>query len=328
MKVRNSLQRFTLLLALLLAVCLSFSAAAEESEVSLADLNPEDVEEVTIEAPLISNPLPIDLTGGFPPLESGYQGDTLYEDPTIRVEITYKDISDLQPYKGRNAGAWIVDIQIGDASQFRTGASYSFESDATDPPEVIAEKVNAVVAFNADFITRQKNGLIFKQGVLYKDNLNGKQDVLLIDESGDFHPVHLPKKGEITETADGKKINNAFCFGPVLVEDGEICEGWKDFGYLKPNELYARLALCQVGPLHYKVILTTHLQSYTTGITLKTFAQRCKDEGAIVAYNLDGGESTTLYFNGIRQNKQDKVTFRPVPDIMYFASAWTGGTAE
>ena len=311
------------LAALLLAAGFTLPALAEEEEFSL-----DDLEEVVMENPLVSSPLPIDLTGGFPPQESGYSGETVYEDPTIRVEITYKDISHLQPYKGRNAGAWIVDIQLGDASQLRTAASYSFESDATDPPDVIADKVNAVVAFNADFITRQKNGLVFKQGILYKDNLNGRQDVLLIDEDGDFHPVHLPKKGVISETVDGKKVLNAFCFGPVLVENGEVCTGWKDFGYLKPQELYARMALCQVGPLHYRVILTTHLQSYTTGLTLKAFAQLCKDEGAVTAYNLDGGESTTLYFHGVRLNSQDNVNFRPVPDIMYFASAWDGGNAR
>ena len=322
MKV-NCRRMLLFLAALLLASCFTLSAPAEEEEFSL-----DDLEEVVMENPLVSNPLPIDLTGGFPPQESGYSGETVYEDPTIRVEITYKDISHLQPYKGRNAGAWIVDIQLGDASQLRTAASYSFESDATDPPDVIADKVNAVVAFNADFITCQKNGLVFKQGVLYKDNLNGKQDVLLIDEAGDFHPVHLPKKGVISETVEGKKVLNAFCFGPVLVENGEVCTGWKDFGYLKPQELYARMALCQVGPLHYRVILTTHLQSYTTGLTLKAFAQLCKDEGAVTAYNLDGGESTTLYFHGVRLNRQDKVNFRPVPDIMYFASAWDGGNAR
>jgi exopolysaccharide biosynthesis protein len=152
--------------------------------------------------------------------------------------------------------------------------------------------------------------------------------VLLIDEDGNFHPVHLPKKGEITDRVDGKKVLNAICFDPVLVENGEVRTDWKDFGYLKPNELYARLALCQVGPLHYKVILTTHLQSYTTGIHLKDFAQLCKDEGAIVAYNLDGGESTTLFFHGERQNSQYKVVHRPVPDIFYFASSWNGGSAE
>ena len=71
MKARKSLTRFTSFLTLILAVCLIFSAAAED-ELSIADLNPEDVEEVSMEAPLISNPLPIDFTGGFPLQEQFY----------------------------------------------------------------------------------------------------------------------------------------------------------------------------------------------------------------------------------------------------------------
>ena len=327
MKARKSLNRFASLTALLLAVCLAFPALAEQ-DLSIADLNPEDVEEVSMEAPLVSNPLPIDFTGGFEPQEEFYVDANTYHDPTIHVEITYKDISHLQPYKQRTAGAWIVDVRIGDASQLRTAAAESFDTDTTDDTVKIAERVNAVVAFNADFIKRQKNGYVFRQGIFFKDNLKAKQDVLQIDEDGDFHPVHLPKKGELSDTVDGKKVINAFHFGPILVENGEVVTDWKDFGYLKPDELYARLAICQVGPLHYKVILTTHLQSQITGIRLKDFAQLCKDEGAIVAYNLDGGESTTLYFHNERVNNQYKVTFREVPDIFYFASAWDGGKAE
>ena len=331
MKARKLLW-LPVLLAMVLAACFCLSAAAEEeADISQDDLSillDGDIDEIVLEQELVSNPLPIDLTGGYSPQESGYLSDTVYEDPTIRVEITYKDISYLQPYKGRDAGAWIVDIQIGNASQLRTAAAESFEKNTAMPAEDIADAVQSVVAFNADFIARQKDGFILKQGVFYKDNLKGNQDVLLIDENGDFRPVHLPKKGELSDTVDGKQVLNAFCFGPILVEGGELCEGWKNFGYLKPEELYARLALCQVGPLHYKVILTTHLQSYTTGIQLKDFAQLCKDEGAIVAYNLDGGESTTLYFHGIRVNKQYKVNNREMPDIFYFASAWNGGNAE
>ena len=174
--MKKTLSRLLLLLSVfVLASGVSLSALAEE-EVSLNDLDLEDVETVTLESPLLSQPLPVDLTGGAAPQADGYIGENVYEDPTIRVEITYKDISHLQPYKGRDAGAWIVDIRIGDATQLRTGAAESFESDATDPPETIAEKLNAVVAFNADFITRQKEGFILKQGVLYKDKLRGKQD--------------------------------------------------------------------------------------------------------------------------------------------------------
>ena len=335
MKVRNSLQRFTLLLALLLAVCLSFSAAAEESEVSLADLNPEDVEEVTIEAPLISNPLPIDFTGGFEPQESGFQGEEYYEDPTIRVRITRKDVKnyiDDKKYNNKKwtAEAWIVDIEIGDASQLRTAAAESFDKKTMMPAEAIADRVHAVVAFNADYyISRLEDGFHIRQGTFYRDKLKKRWDVLLIDEDGDFHPVHLPDRNTLSDTVDGKKVINAFCFGPILVEDGElVVDQMKDFTFLKPDNYYSRLAICQVGPLHYKVILTTMEQSYALGLRLKAFAQLCKDEGAQIAYNLDGGYSTTLYFHGVRLNSQYKVNFRDIPDIFYFASAWNGGSAE
>ena len=328
MKARKSLLRFTSLLALLVAVCFCLPAVAEE-ELTLADLNLEDAEEISMEAPLISAPLPIDFSGGLPPQEQFYLDANTYRDPTIEVTITQKDVSDyIHGYRGRDAQAWIVDIRIGDASQLRTAAAESFETTTTRHVDVIADRLNAVVAFNGDYVNRQDRGYVFRQGVFYKDKLQGKQDVLLIDEDGDFHPVHLPKKGELSDTVDGKKVINAFCFGPILVEDGEIVEKFRDFGFLRPEKNYARLALCQVGPLHYKVILTTTEQSYTLGLQLKDFQQLCKDEGALIAYNLDGGDSTTLYFHGERVNNQYRVNYREVPDILYFASAWDGGTAE
>lgn len=321
-----------LLVCLLLFSCAAF--AEEEADLDLSNLNLDDIEEISVESPLVSNPLPIDFTGGYPPLESGYQGDSVYEDPTIRVEITKKDIKKdyIQGYNGDKwtADAWIVDIRIGDASQLRTVAADGFDKKTLMPAEVIAERVNAVVAFNGDYyISRMDDGFHLRQGTFFRDKLKGRWDVLLIDEDGDFHPVHLPGRNELSDTVDGKKVINAFCFGPILVEDGEIVlDQMKNFTYLKPDEYYSRLAICQVGPLHYKVILTTMEQSYALGLPLKAFAQLCKDEGAVVAYNLDGGYSTTLYFHGTRLNNQYKVNFRDIPDIFYFASAWDGGDAE
>ena len=112
------------------------------------------------------------------------------------------------------------------------------------------------------------------------------------------------------------------------MENGEIPEKMPNFTFLKPEEYYSRLALCQIGPLHYKVIITTMIQDYTLGLQIDSFAQLCKDEGAVIAYNLDGGYSATLYFHGSRLNSQKNINFREVPDIFYFASAWNGGDAE
>lgn len=277
------------------------------------------------EAPLLSRPLPIDFSGGFVPDANGYKDGVIYEDPTIRVSITYQETKEyLKGYKGRNMGYWVVDIKIGDASQLRTAAAESFTTETTLPASDIADRVNAVIAINGDYFARHNEGFAIRQGTLIRDKLKGNRDVLLIDEDGDFHAVHLPKKGTLSDTVDGKKVINAFYFGPILVENGEVPQKLPNFTFLKPDNYYARLAICQVDTLHYKIIATTMEQDYTLGIRLKDFATLCQREGAKIAYNLDGGLSTTLYFNNQRVNEQKRVNFRSIPDIVYFASAWNG----
>lgn len=332
-------RRISLLLAaLLLAACLTLPALAEE-DISLDTLNPDDIEEVTMETPLVSNPLPIDFTGGSVPLESGYLDDYTYEDPTISVHISYKDVrkeydpayTDSAPgyLAKKDIGVFVVDVRLGDASQLRTMANKSFNKNSADSILAIAGRVNPVVATNGDFVTRRQEGLVIRQGTTYKDKLRGVLDVLAIDEDGDFHVFYKPGKGEVSETVNGKKVLNTFYFGPILVDHGEIPEKFTTFRFLEPDKYYCRVAICQVGPLHYKMILTTMQETAsTTGLPLKVFAQICRDEGAQFAYNLDGGNSASLVFRGELINSSNKKEPRDVPDIIYFASSWNGEAAE
>jgi exopolysaccharide biosynthesis protein len=51
------------------------------------------------------------------------------------------------------------------------------------------------------------------------------------------------------------------------------------------------------------------------------FAQIFKDLGATTAYNLDGGGSTTMYFNGAVINSPAQGHERGTSDILYIASS-------
>ena len=316
-----------LLACLLLLPCFALGetdpAGADELEIV------ETEDEAELPAELRSIPLPVDFTGGAVPDEDLYYEDISYADPTIQVKIEFKDAGAyIHGYRGKTAGYWVADIRIGHASQFRTAAAESFDTDTALPVSVIADRVNAVVASNGDFVARlNKEGYVIRQGKQFRDRLRGLRDVLLVDEDGDFHVVHLPKKGEVADSVDGKKVMNAFYFGPVLVENGEVPKKLPSFTHLNPESNYTRLALCQVGPLHYKIIMTTMKIGNSLGLQLKDFAQLCRDEGVQTAYNLDGGYSTELYFHHKRLNNQenrDASDYRAVPDILYFASAWNG----
>ena len=44
----------------------------------------------------------------------------------------------------------------------------------------------------------------------------------------------------------------------------------------------------------------------------------------LVAYNLDGGDSAVMVFNGEKINDPENDNERPLADIIYFASAYPG----
>jgi len=273
--------------------------------------------------------LPINNETGSVPRAEGYTSETNYQDSTIRVNIS----------TGRKADCdyWVADIIIRDASQLRTwaaGAKHDFSSNATEDALTLAKKSKGVLVLNGDFYTdnsRRGFGYIIRQGELCQNNLDepGKDksrlaDILLIDEDGDFHGLHRAGKGEVPETVGGKRILNAFTFGPILVENGKAvtdfqgADRWMD---MAQGTLKQRICIAQAGHLHYKVICCSGPSYGQPGMYLNDFAQVAEAEGVEIAYNLDGGDSTMLYFNGGKVNGGRRNTLRKLHDIIYFASA-------
>ena len=184
----------------------------------------------------------------------------------------------------------------------------------------MAKRVNAVLALDGDYYSYSGRGFTLRQGVLFKDNLPGSNDVLVIDEDGDFHALLAPARHTVGTRIDGKDIINAFFFGPALVVDGEIrTNGYAPMMAGTGNQ---RMAIAQVGPLDYKVICCGSPLRGSTGMTISQFSQFVWEQGVQTAYNLDGGDSTMLIFCGEKVNDVDNPYTRDLNDIIYFASAY------
>ena len=267
---------------------------------------------VSPEPALESNPLPIDLSGGVPADPNGYIGEWEYSDPTIHVKIE----------SGRVSGCdyWVADIKIGHASQLRPAPADSFSSNMVMPGTAIARRVNAILAIDGDYFCYTRKGFILRQGVVYCDKLEGRRDLLLIDEDGDFHFIHNAAEGEGVTEIDGKKIINAFFFGPILVQDGKLNKDY-DFDEMTSFEPCQRMCIGQVGPLHYKVVCCAAPFRGSSGMKTRAFARLVLDLGIENAYNLDGGDSTMLIFKGEKINDVDNPKTRDLADIIYFASS-------
>lgn len=259
--------------------------------------------------------LPLDFSGGMEPDPEGYVGEWEYVDPTISVKIE----------KGReiNCDYWVARIKVQDASQLRTISAGGYDTNMSMKGPALAKRVNAVLAIDGDYYCYTGSGYILRQGQLYLDMPAGDRDVLLIDEDGDFHVVHTPQQGEVTDTVDGKQVVNAFYFGPILVEDSQVPEIVTGPD-MAENEKRQRMAIAQVGPLEYLCVCCAGPARGSYGMTLMEFAQLVQSLGAQTAYNLDGGDSTMMIFQGEKINDVQNKSTRSICDIIYFASAYTG----
>ena len=275
-------------------------------------------------------PLPIDLSGGAP-LHEQYASDKLvYEDPTIRVERSLRTQSDVI-----NREYYIADIVIRDPSQIRTASAEptTFISERRVVGTTIARRVNAVFAMNGDycgdFHGNESSKFVLRQGTIFRDTVDQRLDMLLIDEAGDFHIIRGSEDLVSMDKTqiDGKKVINALQFGPALVIDGVPTED--DYlmaakhspQFADPDGREDRLCILQEGPLHYKVIATRNGENMAQFKQLVlSLAPDCTN-----AYVLDGGGSTQLVFLGEWYNnvtQKTKQNVRKLSDIVYFASAW------
>ncbi len=270
-----------------------------------------------LELPLDFEPAP-KPQGPFP---APYSSDTWshYEDPSITADYEAVTLSEW------HTSFFIARVKIANGSQIRTAAAASFDKKGVAPTQTIARRMNAVVAVNGDFYTGNAGRYVLRQGQIFRDSMAPNQDLLLIDEDGDFHIILADEHPETMDktTINGKRVNNAICFGPALIRDGEIVVDVtraQDMSHPIAKEI--RMVLCQMGPLEYMMVVNSN-----ESMTLEEYAQFLSThfEGVQQAYNLDGGMSAHLIFMGELRNKSALINnqdYRPVPDIIYFASAY------
>ncbi len=260
-------------------------------------------------------PLPVELASpGSAPIAANFT-ESGYRDDTIIVEMEKKRMHD--------SDVFIAYVKIATPSQLRTAvAGDKISSTRTNQTSRIMSNYNGIVAINGDYFTKTKAGFIVRQGETYREKTSKNMDLLLIDELGDFHIVlrgHEGQENAVKALKSEHEIVNGFFFGPALVVDGETQEIPKEYQF-DPSQKNPRAGIGQLAPLTYALVVVNGRTEASEGVTMAEFADVMKEIGCKQAYNLDGGNSATLAFNGTVYNDKPQAE-RSVTDIIYFASA-------
>ena len=240
--------------------------------------------------------------------------DTSYDDGSIQISIETLRLDDTTYY--------VADIQLASADSLKTAfaqATYGRNIKATTS-EIAAEN-NAIFAINGDFYGFRDTGYVIRGGQLYRDTASStaQTEDLVIDSDGNFSIIN---ESEVTaQQLLEQGAVQVFSFGPALVEDGQVVvsTGEEVDQAMTSNP---RTAIGQISALHYLVIVSDGRTSESAGLTLYQLATLFAQRGCTVAYNLDGGGSSTMVFNGNVVNNPTSgrsIAERAVSDIVYIA---------
>lgn len=243
--------------------------------------------------------------------------DSSYEDDAVSITLRTLRLYDTTVY--------LADIQLRTASSLRTALAHNtYGTNITDKTSAIAADNQAILAINGDYYGANSRGYVIKNGVLYRDSVrdDSENGDLVVYSDGSFGVVY---EGEASAQAlIDSGVQQLFAFGPVLLEDGTITVSEND-EVGKAMASNPRTAIGIVSPLHYLFVVSDGRTEESEGLTLLQLAQIMQDEGCTLAYNLDGGGSSTLYFNGRVINNPTtngrSIRERAVSDIVYVGIA-------
>lgn len=240
------------------------------------------------------------------------QTDTSYKDDNISVNIETLRKSDTTVY--------VADIQVSSSEYLKTAlAQNTYGTNITDTTSSIASTNNAIFAINGDYYGANETGYVIKNGVLYRDTTRSSDYEDLVQYSDGTFGVISEEEQTAQELLDSGVINT-FTFGPTLVKDGEIAVSTSDeVGRAMSDN--PRTAIGIIDENHYVIIVSDGRTDESSGLTLYEMAELMQSYGVKLAYNLDGGGSSTMYFNGKVVNNPttngNTIQERAVSDIVY-----------
>ncbi len=292
----------------------------EEAAPSAQVSEPYPSQEPAVEAAPTAIAEPVSATDAAPEATASPAATTV----PVSTENSYADGNvsiTIQEIRVYDSTVYVADVVLSSPEYLQTAFANSvYGRNVTAKTSSIARNANAILAVNGDYYGARQSGYVIRNGVLYRDKANKSAEDLVIYQDGTFGLVN---ESQITAQALlDSGAWNVLSFGPALLIDGEIAVDAKDeVGRAKASN--PRTAIGIVDDLHYLFVVSDGRTNSSEGLSLKELAQVLQDLGAKTAYNLDGGGSSTMVFQGRVVNNPTtngkRITERSVSDIVCIA---------
>lgn len=251
---------------------------------------------------------------------TGTMSDSTYKSDTASISV-----KTVESGSGNNKVTYFVaDITVTDATIVRSAfANDEFGENIIAYTSEIASDANAVLAINGDYYGFRDTGIVIRNGVAFRDSGARQGLAFYTDGSVELYDETATTADELIQSG----VWNTLSFGPGLVKNGEVVDGIDsvevdtNFGNHSIQGEQPRTGVGFVENNHLLfIVVDGRSDGYSRGVTMTEFAQIFVDQGAQLAYNIDGGGSSTMVFGDeLVNNPLGKGKERGTSDILYVA---------
>ncbi|MBE6543462.1 MAG: phosphodiester glycosidase family protein [Ruminococcaceae bacterium] len=226
--------------------------------------------------------------------------DNTYKSSNISITITeHRNKADTCTY-------YVADVYISNIKCLQTYlADKKFGDNITQKGLDMFRDSGAVFAMNGDYYGARSSGLCIRNGEVYRSSIIKNQDVCILYYDGTME-TFLGEDFDLDYVID-KGAYQGWAFGPSLLDDGGKALTEYPSWYSKIGGVNPRSAIGYYEPGHYCFIaINGRDPGVDEGMTFLEMSELMEELGCKVAYNLDGGISSFMAYNG-------KYVHKPAP---------------
>ena len=207
-----------------------------------------------------------------------------YTSPDISITVSEETLDD------GKITYYLADIYVRDITCFQTTlAEDTYGTGYRDSIEEMASEGNALLAVNGDYYGNTTEGVVVRNGVIYRANPTDC-DVCVLYQDGTMQV--MPGSAFSVEEAVAEGAWQAWTFGPALLDaDGSVLTSFASSSRIISAN--PRTAIGYYEPGHYCLVVVDG-RGESAGITLQRLSELFNSLGCKAAYNLDGGKSSIM----------------------------------
>lgn len=233
---------------------------------------------------------------------------TILGDP---IGQAFGDRTTIKVFSLKEAGyrGYMAKIKLHDPSAIKLVLSHDKVGDKGEKTSQAAKRTGAILAINGGGFATQ-NGLLYPMGITVVDGKIKTFSSIDLSFIG-FNDKGRLVGGAVTSKEQVKDLNvqQGATFVPTLLQDGtKVAIPNKYKNQKQPRTLIGHFSNGDI----LMIVIDGREYGYSTGITLEDAQDKLLEFNVLDAYNLDGGGSSTFYYNGKVLNKPSDGKERPL----------------